>query len=195
MSRKRIPSTMFLAAGLALAACASTSIVESWKAPEAGPLRFKKVLALAIVKNESLRGRAEDALQSNLRGVQAVQGYKLIGAAELGDLERLKERLRQEGFDGVVALRLDSSRQEMSWTSTSMPLESFWGYYNTSYPPAELTADTIVRVEIKIYSLAEDKLMWAGVSESFNPKDAQQLVSEIVAAAGKELRRQGLIAA
>jgi hypothetical protein len=194
MSSKSVRNTVFLAAGLALAACASTSIVNSWKAPEAGPLRFNKVLALAIVQNESIRSLAEDALQHDLRGVQAVQGYKVFGAAELADLERMKERLRQNDFDGVIALRLVSSQQEVGWTATSVPLESFWGYYDSAYPPAEMQVDTIVRVEIKIYSITEDKLMWSGVSESFNPKDAQQLVSAIVAAAGKELRRQGLIA-
>lgn len=192
MSSQRIRTTVFLAAGLALGACASTSIVDSWKAPEAGPLRFKKVVALAILDNESLRSRAEDALQSSLRGVQAVQGYKVFGATELADLERQKkqltERLLQDGFDGVVALRMVSSQQEVGWTGSQVPLDAFvW------YPTGEMAVDTIIRVEIQIYSLTEGKLMWAGVSETFNPKDAEQLVSEIAAAAGKELRRQGLI--
>ena len=193
MSTQSFRRTVFLAAGLALAACAGTSIVDSWKAPGAGPLRFKKVLALAIVKNDSIRRRAEDALQSSLRSVQAVQSYKLFDSAELADRERLKAQLRLDGFDGVIALRVAGSRQELSYTTAAMPLEDFWGYYGAAYPPTEMNVDTIARVEIKIYSLADDKLVWAGVSETFNPKDAGQLVADIVAAAGQELRRQGLI--
>jgi hypothetical protein len=196
MSNQRIPKTLFLAAGLALAACASTSLVETWKAPGAGPLRFNKVLALAVVENESIRSAAEDALRAHLRSVQAVQSYTLFGIKELADRERLKERLRQDGFDGVVALRLASSQQSAGWTSSAVPLEAFWGSYGYgAYPPAEMRVDTVVRVEINVYSLAEDKLIWTGVSESFNPQSAPQLVADIVAAAGKELRRQGLISA
>jgi hypothetical protein len=196
MSSQRIRKTVLLAAGLALAACgASTRIVESWKAPEAGPLRFNKVLALAVLKNEDVRRIAENALQGSLRNVQAVQSYKLFDAAELADRERLKERLREEGFDGVIALRLVSSTQEAGWTVAAVPLESFWGYYGATYPPAEMRVDTVARVEINVYSLAEDKLIWKGVSETLNPQNAGQLVGDIVAAAGKKLRSQGLIAA
>jgi hypothetical protein len=191
MSSQRIRTTVLLAAGLALGACASTSIIESWKAPGAGPLRFNKVVALAILDNESIRSRAEDALKANLPNVQAVQGYTMFGIPELTgltDLTGLKERLRQDGFDGVVVLSLAGSEQKVGWTSTHDPLSEFvW------YPTEQLTVETYIRVEIKIYSLAEDKLIWAGISETFNPKDTNDLISKIADAAGKELRRQGLL--
>lgn len=194
--RIRIRNAALLAAGLALAACASgtsTRIVESWKAPGAGPLRFNKVLALAIVKNDDIRKLAEDELQADLKGVQAVQGYKFIRTEDFGDRERAKEVLLREGFDGVIALRMAAARNEMSWT-VHEPLGSdatFWGgFYGL---PPELNASTVVRVEISIYTLPEDKLVWSGVSETFNPQHSQQVVAAIVEAAGKALRRQGLI--
>lgn len=193
MPGKRSLRAAALAAGLALGACASTRIVESWMASDAEPLRFGRVLALALVEDESLRRRAEDSLQADLWGTQAVQSYKVLGAAELDDSERVKERLREGGFDGVVALRLVSSQQELSWMPSTLPVETFWGFYGTAYPAGELDAGTIVRVEIDIYSLADDKLVWAGVSETYDPGNAGRLVDRIVAAAGKELRKQGLI--
>jgi hypothetical protein len=194
MPSQRTRTTVLLAAGLALAACASTKsgLIESWKAPEAaGPLRFNKVVALAILDNESLRTRAEDALKANLPNVQAVQGYKMFSISELTgltDLTELKERLRKDGFDGVVLLSLAGSEQKVGWTSTHDPLAEFvW------YPTEQIAVDTIIQVEIKIYSLADDKLMWAGISQTFNHKDTNDLISKVAAAAGKELRRQGLI--
>lgn len=199
MSSHRIRRTALLAAGLALAACAtgtSTRIVESWKAPGAGPLRFNKVLALAILNNEDTRSLAEDELQADLKGVPAVQGYKVLSVADFGDPERAKEVVRKEGFDGAVVLRLAAARQDVNWTVHDDPLSdntyggSFWGYYGM---PAELNVGTTVRVEISIYSLTEDKLIWSGVSETFNPQHTQQVVAAIVEAAGKALRRQGLI--
>jgi hypothetical protein len=188
MSSRHIRRAALLAAGLALAACASTSMVESRKEPGAGPLRFKKVLAVAILNNESLRKDAEDALQATLR-VQSLQSYKLFTLAELKDVEKVKERLRQDGFDGVVGLRVAANRQEVGWTTASyVPMDTFVGY-----PPTEMRADSVVRVEVKVYSIAEDKLMWSGISKTFNPTNVGQAVADIVAAAGKELRRQGLV--
>jgi hypothetical protein len=194
MSGKRIQLAAFLVAGLGIAACASTRIVESWKAPGAGQLHFKKVLAVAILKNQGLRQNAEDALKGNLKSVQAVQSYTMFDLGDLADRDKAKERLRQEGFDGVVALRLTQSRQELSWTtSPTMPVDTFWGYYGSSYPAMDMRVDTVVMVEIKIYSLTDDKLIWAGVSETFNPTNSVGLINEIAVEAGKELRRQGLI--
>lgn len=190
MSSQRIRTTVLLVAGLALGACASTStkIIESRKAPGAGPLRFNKVLALAVLDNESLRSRAEDALRASLRNVQAVQGYKVFSIAELEDRERVEERLRQDGFDGVVALSPASSQQKLGWTAHHDPLAEFvW------YPTEELAVDTIHQVEIKVYSLAEKKLIWAGISKTYNSMSAEDLISKVAAAAGQELRRQGLI--
>ncbi len=191
---EHIRRAAFLAAGLVLAACASTSVVDSWKAPGVGALRFNKVLALAVVKNDSIRQAAEDALQGDLKSVQAVQSYKVLDLADLAaDREQAKARLRLDGFDGVVALRLVGAEQSLGWTTGAVPLESFWGYYGYAYPPTEMRADTVVRVEINIFSLTEDKVLWRGVSESFNPQSTGSLISEITAVVGRELRRQGLI--
>lgn len=195
MPGKRIERGAFLLMGLALGACAaSTRIVESWKAPGAEPPHFQKVLALAIVKNETLRHNAEDALQAHMRGVKAVQGYKVIELEELRDRERAEERLRQEGFDGVIVLRLAAAEQHLSWSSPPPPSQggTYWGYYGP-YPQDQLNANSVVRVEINVFSLAADKLLWTGVSKTLNPADAGELVAEIVAAAGQELRKQGLI--
>jgi hypothetical protein len=193
MSGMRIRTAALLGAGLAFAACASTSLVESWKAPGAGPLRFNKVLALAIVKDESVRRVAEDALQATLKSVRAEPSYRVLEGANVADGEQLKEmkgRLQQDGFDGVVALRMVSSQQQASWTPIVIPLEAFWG---TGSPAAEMSVETVARVEIKLYSLSDDKLIWSGCSETHDPKNAEQLVQEVVAAAGRELRKQGLI--
>lgn len=192
MSRLGIRAAALLAAASALGACASlTSITESWKAPGAGPLDFKKVLVLALVRDESARRVAEDALQSKLAGVTTVQSYQVLSPEDYRNKERAKQRLREEGFDGVIAMRVVSSEQHA--TGAPGGYSSFWGYYDVFYPPMDLRLDTVVRVEINVYSLTEDKLLWAGRSETLDPQSMTQLISEIVDAAGKELRRQGLI--
>lgn len=51
----------------------------------------------------------------------------------------------------------------------------------------------MVTIETNVYSVTEDKLLWSGISETFNPSDVAKVVNDIADAASRELRRQGLL--
>jgi hypothetical protein len=53
--------------------------------------------------------------------------------------------------------------------------------------------DRVITLETLIYSIEKDELIWAGRSESTNPKDIKKFVKDLVEAAGKELRKAGLV--
>jgi hypothetical protein len=50
-----------------------------------------------------------------------------------------------------------------------------------------------VTVETLVYSLEQDKLVWAGRSATTNPDKVAPFVKELAAGAARELRKQGLI--
>ena len=74
---------------------------------------------------------------------------------------------------------------------------SFWGFWNYGwsavYTPGYQKSETIVSIEILVYSIERDELMWAGMSESINPKDVRKFVKELVDSAGKEMRKAGIV--
>jgi hypothetical protein len=74
---------------------------------------------------------------------------------------------------------------------------TFWGYWNYSwsavYTPGYLQTDTIVSLETLIYSIDRDMLLWAAQSETTNPKDVRKFAKDLVSAAGKEIRKSGLV--
>ena len=43
-----------------------------------------------------------------------------------------------------------------------------------------------------IFSVPQNKLLWAAVSETKNPKSARQLLADLVKTTAKELQKQGL---
>ena len=49
-------------------------------------------------------------------------------------------------------------------------------------------------METLVYDLKSDKLIWAGQSSTMNPSKAEGMIKELVKEAGKEMRKQGLIA-
>jgi hypothetical protein len=71
----------------------------------------------------------------------------------------------------------------------------FYGYgWGGAYSPGYLRTDTIVHVETLFYDLESDKLVWAGQSSTVNPSKAESMIKELVNEAGKEMRKQGLVA-
>ena len=187
------------AASLALAACESTRITSSWRDPEAGPARFEKVAALALMPSESGRREAEDEMVKRIRRATAVPGYSLFEPKELEDHEAVKGKLRASGFDGVVVLRLVKAEKEYSWSPGDYPASyySFSSYYRmarpATYDPGYLQSTTVVRVETNIYSLANDKLVWACLSETTEPDGASGLVASVASAVADELESEGLL--
>ena len=56
-----------------------------------------------------------------------------------------------------------------------------------------MRTDTIVSVEILVYSLEQDKLVWAGRSQTTNPEKVGPFIQELTARAAAEMKKQGLI--
>jgi hypothetical protein len=195
------------AVALAAAACASTTFNSVWKAPGAGPLNFKgkKVAALVISKEEGVRYGAEDALAQEItrQGAVGVAAYGLIPKELTQDKEKAKAFLAKAGVAGVVAMRAVGKEQQISSSPASYYggpyYATFWGggYYGYGwggvYDPGYVRTDTIVYVEILVYSLEQDKLVWAGRSETTNPSKVGDFIKELTVKAAAEMKKQGLI--
>jgi hypothetical protein len=71
----------------------------------------------------------------------------------------------------------------------AQPLDP-WGI---PYAPAQVTTETILRVETLVYSLDRDALLWAGTSRTVNPSKVSEVVAEVADRAAKEMMKQGLL--
>ena len=198
---------LVLAAAVAAFACTSTTFNSTWKAPGAEPLNFKgkKVAALVVSKEQSVRFGAEDALAQELtkKGAVGIAAYTLIPKELVQDKEKAKEFLEKADVAGVVAMRVVGKDKEISsspgtyWGGPAYA--TFWGagYYGYGwggvYDPGYLRTDTIVTVEILVYSLGQNKLVWAGQSATTNPSKVGPFIQELVGKAANELKKQGLI--
>jgi len=61
------------------------------------------------------------------------------------------------------------------------------------YDPEYLQTDTIVRVISKLYSLRDQKLIWSGMSRTFDPASAQSFTNDVSKAVAKSLEKERLI--
>lgn len=192
----------FILVVLALATMSGAAKFTSvWGAPEARTtvLKGKKVAALVISEDLSLRMSGEEALARELiaRGIDGVAAYREIPAPELKNPDAAKRWFERDGVAAVVALRpvgQDKVKRYDTAVWTSPYYSTLWGFYpygwTTAYVVGGGTTDTVVTVESLIYDVPTGKLIWAGVSESTNPKSLQKLVADIVKEAAKKIEKQ-----
>jgi hypothetical protein len=194
-------------ATLALTACASTSFVSTWKAPDAQGVdpSGKKVAAVYMSTNESSRRAAEDTLSRKLteHGAQGVPSYTIVETSSVSDVESTKKQLAAAGVDGVVIMRVLGEKERTRVTYTGAPygfapyyrhFSSYWGFgWGAPFSPAEVTTTTELNIETLVYSLTRDELLWAGTSRTTDPGKLSSLVDELADSAAKEMMKQGVL--
>ena len=187
-----------------LAGCSSSNkISNSWKNPEATQesAKFQTVAVFAMVKNPDMQMDVEEALASQMPNTIAVPSYKMITKEELADINAVKKKLSERGMEGALVLSVRNVDQKTSYYSSGMypsAYYSFGGYYNYAWnymydPYAYSSTNVYVDLEILIYSLKDDKLVWYGESTSVNPETIQQTISELAVSVKNQLVEDGLL--
>ncbi|KRB55756.1 hypothetical protein [Flavobacterium sp. Root186] len=197
---------------LSLSGCGSnTTIVNSWRDPKitVAQEHFKKVLVVALVKDEASRRVAENRIAASNPIFKTSYQYLNETTKELTKEQKLKI-LQDENFDGVVTMRLVSTEKETTYvpgTYTGMYYGGFDGLYSgvygygfgnwygmyspAYYDPGYYQETTYYMVETNIFSLKENKLIWTGTTKSDYVTDLGQTVDAIMQAVVKEMRKDG----
>ena len=200
-------SGLTLAATLALSAtlAAAPKFISTWKAPEAANVSFagKKVATLIISDDQNLRMSGEEALVRELAAIgvpNAISSIRIVPTPEQREAEKARPWYEKSNVDGVVSMRLVNADTRKTWTPvvwSSPYYSSFWGYYGYGWSSINAAGyvreDAVVVVETLVFSVPMNKLLWAGVTETTNPKDAGAAIKDIVAACVKEMTKEGLI--
>jgi hypothetical protein len=193
-----------LLAGVTVAA-SKPEFTQTWKSPDAAGVSFvgKKVAALVMTSDQNLRISAEEALARQLeaRGAQAIATYRIAPAPELASADRARPWFERAGIEGVVALRPVSYDKDVVYTPSTWVTgyySTLWGYYGYGWTTVyslsgDSQTETTLVIETLVYSLPKDRLLWAGVSTTTNPKEAQTFVKDLVAEAVKEMKKQKLV--
>jgi len=203
MRRRSLALLVLLVVAFAVSISAKPKFSSVWSSPDAKSASFagKKIAAMVIDTDESLRVAGEEALADELtkRGMQGVPSYRLVPKELLKNADQAKAFFERAGVDGVVAFRAVNASQRKVYQPATWSTDyysSFWGYYGygwgSVYIPGTRENETFVTVESIIFSVPRNELLWAAVSETRNPKDLAGFIEELVKASVKEMQKQGL---
>jgi len=203
---QRIRRPFLVAVAFVVAACASTTIRDSWYDPEHRGTAFRTVLVLGVLPNISERRQFEDVMVTtiNATGAQGIQAYRFLPGEERASEAELDRAVRESGADALLMSRLDSvdTRTQVS-TAMAPTRPGFWGagwgrwysdWWGTGWQPVTtVTQYEIATVETTLFSAESGRVVWTGVTETFKPRsvarDAPAFSNTIVRA----LQSRGLL--
>jgi hypothetical protein len=177
--------------------CTATRFESTWTDATAhvGELQGKRVAVLVSAENEAVTRAGEDAMSRALTAhhVVGIPVYKLASNAEAADQAVLARKLEAEKLDGLVHLRV-KTRREVSYAGLAGGPYWGWGY---GWAPASYNApyfiDTVVQVETLVFSLPDNNLLWAGVSNTTDPRKVDSMMNDVATKVTGELKKQGLV--
>jgi len=178
---------------LLLVACGpSTKIEKTWTDPSFTPSTvqsYKKILVMGLLKDESTRRIAEDKMVAAFKNVTAVQSYSYLQPSDTIRSE-VEEKLKKDGFDGVVIMRLADVDKSVSY----VPGTGYGGWYGYRYSsPGYYQEDKTFYVETNFYSLPDTKLLWSGTTSSLNPNKLDRTIDDVINTLKGQLQKQKLI--
>jgi len=202
---------LLLLVALVMSGCGSTQkIVGSWADPEAtskGP--YKKAFIIVLTQNED----ANYFIESQMATTLISKGFKVVQSTDIFPpnfsltkdftKEMLADYLKKTGCDAVLTLALlDTKKVESYHPGTSYyPLNygfygSYYGYYNYYYPqlytPGYYSVDKTFYLELNLYDLASDKLLWSVQSKAKNPTDLNEWFKDYSYMLMNHLKSKGL---
>lgn len=205
MKRRRFLAAGAAAATLALAGCASTTIRDSWSDPAFQGPPFKRVLVLGVSSDMTNRRVFEDIMAQRLAqsGVEAIQAYRFLPESGKVSEAELDRAVQQSGADGLVMSRVRNVDRRTSVSTQMVPMgpsmgpwgPGWYGMYAGWFPVTEVRQYDIAVVETSAFSTQGRRLVWTGMTETYEPRSMQQDAPGFADVIAKALSARGVLPA
>lgn len=201
--RSLAPLALTLALAVGSSSCATTTIEHVWRAPTWNG-SFTHIAIFGMSPLPGVRRDFETKLVAAFAdiGVRATASYRLFDHdGELRD-ENIARTLSEHGIDGAMVTRLVGVDTEYRFIDGSpyamggMPY-GFYGYYHGAwgvlYSPEYMLDYDIVVLETNLFDVASSELVWAGLSETFDPSNVDEAIESYAQTMVKALVLNGLL--
>jgi len=187
-----------------LTSCSTTTIVNSWRDPntKTNSNQWNKILVVAMLKNETDSRKAEDEMVTYLHA-KGITSYNYLDRNKVTiDDEELRKKMRTDGFNAAITIRLIDVDKEKVYVPGQNHLYppyymSFGRYYHRNWPyytsPGYYIVTKKFIIETILYSIDEDKIIWSGITETYNKNGISKLTNEITCTIHKKMIAEGFM--
>jgi len=202
MSVRRV-LPLFVAVVLVVLGCGrTTELTDVWADSLWDGEPIDNVLVIGVSRDHEIRHAFENYFVEQFKK-EKVQAFS--AAAELGvgrlDSTTVARYVRDNEIDAILVTRLlgtDVDRTYVQGTGYMGPIYSsgYYGYYNYGYSamstPGYLAESTVIRLETNVY-LKDSRLLWSGISDSFNPGSEQEVIKGLAQAVLDDLYKRRML--
>ena len=206
---------LLVGAVFALTACATTSMVDTWRDPNFKGKAFHNFLVVGITKDPGVRRVFEDIFTAELknRGFQATASYTVTPPDQPVTKDLLTDAVKKTGADAVITTRVVNVQQQTSVTPGYIdtygtgpasypysypylyPQRDLYSYYGSSQviqPPTVQTYE-IATLETVLFDVADASMVWSGTSTTFETTQTVTVSKDLSKLIIQSLTKAGLI--
>lgn len=206
-SPTRILALLFITTTALVVSCApNTKIIGSWKSPELGSKKFSNIFILGLSDNFINRKTFEEDMSIILRekGIGSTTSVDAIGpgtAIQQKNAEHIEEIIKKGNNDAILTMGLIDQTSETRYVQGSAyPMagygfRGYYGYYGgMAYTPGYYTEDKSYFIEIKLFDIKSNDMVWSAQSETVNPSNLESAAMTFSRVVVDRMIKDGVVA-
>lgn len=189
--------SLIACAALVAAGCASTTLRDAWFDPSVRSKPFARILVVSVGGDLTQRRIFEDALAGKLAtvGVEGIPGYRLLRDGTLTE-DEIKGGVASSGSDGLLLVHIRGVQTRTDVRTTMVPVgpvgAGWWGWYGGWVAQPQVIQTRIARIETSLFDVASDRLVWTGVTETYDPSSFRREADGLATVIAHAIASQGL---
>lgn len=203
IGRGLVPLVLAAVWMLATACYHWAEVTTTWNGRGQRPIAFQHVVAIVATSNEPLRRMMENRLVDQFPNGEA--SYRALSRIAVDDVADVRRVLDVDRFDSAIIMTVVQADQLPASLIAVVPrarhpfpastfVDQWERVWNPPFDPAFVSANRLIAIELQIYSLRDDQLVWAGRGDAGDVKALAELSEAAVRNLPRELAREGLIA-
>lgn len=201
---------------LAITACSpATKITRSWSSPEKSTYGYNNMFVAVVLSDITLRQVIENDIQSKLQrvGVSSTVSNATIQPNFWMSTELTKNAMinvvRESDKDAIMTISLIDVQNEQRYIPGHMMMGGpmmgpgawgmgnfggFWGMnHGMMMTPGHVVNDRKYFVEINVYDIASELLVWSAQSKTINPRSLEKASKEFAEIVLERMWEEGVI--
>jgi hypothetical protein len=189
----------------------STKILGSWTSPSKPAGGYNNIFVTAITENLLARQEVENDIDEILKreGINAASSFEIIPPGfvpSAATKDKIINAIKAKGHDAALTVALLDQTTETRYvpgTAMYSPMvyggayRSFYGYYSyyspAMYTPGYYESDKKYYIEMNLYDLSTEELVWSSQSETTNPSSVEGFAEAFSQTVVGQLIKDGLI--
>ena len=184
-----------------LTACASTSLVESWKQPDVSR-SFKHPMIIGISDSQQTRRIYENyfAAQLNKKNISATPSYTLIGSKQAINRDTVLNAIQGTDIDSVLVTYLVSADSVVTHYDSPLNPTSYSGSPDDNMISATLissrgrsSSSEVVGLKNDFYDAQSKAMIWSAQTRTVAPDSIDSAITEVTKLLIKQLFNDNIL--